>query len=344
MIHSISLDNFRGIKKGELTLSPLTIILGANNSGKTTILEALFLAPNPFRQVPYLVPKTGGLAAGIVHSLHQTLDSSGYTFLFNNYISNKAEIKCYLNEFKYKLQFTKKDSHIYVTTNKQIKDRFMRDGEDIGKYFGLLGVSTNSFEGFYKDLLIENTFLMNSNLINAGYNYIRQNWASIINLGIGKKIAEDSSTFSYDKYKDITIEPFLGGKYSIYAYLEDGRRIRLGDLGEGVQNFITARLLYEVEKAKVLLWDDVGAHFNPRMILRISEWFSDLLDDGRQIVLTTHSIEATRMIASLNEDKAKIYLTSLKDGILEKKELTLKELEELYEAGIDVRTAEPFLL
>ncbi|MBO3798495.1 MAG: hypothetical protein JTT13_06480 [Candidatus Brockarchaeota archaeon] len=37
------------MRRGEARLEPFMIILGGNNSGKTTILEALFLAPNPFR-------------------------------------------------------------------------------------------------------------------------------------------------------------------------------------------------------------------------------------------------------------------------------------------------------
>jgi len=46
---------FPGNKGRELELAPLTILLGGNNSGKSTILEALFLAPNPFRSVPYVI-------------------------------------------------------------------------------------------------------------------------------------------------------------------------------------------------------------------------------------------------------------------------------------------------
>ncbi|MEM3079385.1 MAG: AAA family ATPase [Thermoproteota archaeon] len=49
MIRRLRLWNFRGVRRGEARLEPFMIILGGNNSGKTTILEALFLAPNPFR-------------------------------------------------------------------------------------------------------------------------------------------------------------------------------------------------------------------------------------------------------------------------------------------------------
>ncbi|MFX1521241.1 MAG: AAA family ATPase, partial [Promethearchaeota archaeon] len=302
-----------------------------------------FLAPNPFRKVPFGPERS---AAEIVHSFHETLDSKGYIFLFYDYISKESRIRCSVNGMMLTVDFIKKDPSIYVKTNRDIPERYTHPLNDkIGsKYFGRLGTSKNSPSSGYLEPLMDNSFFMSSNLINAGYQYLRKNWASIANLKIGKKIAETCSIFSHDEYIDIIIEPFLGQSLSLYAYCKDGKRIRLGDLGEGVQNFIVARMLYEVENSKLLLWDDIEAHLNPRMILYISEWFSDLLQDGRQIILTTHSIEATRMIASLNEDKAKIYLISLKDGILETKELTLKEFEEIYDDGIDGRTAEPFLL
>jgi len=42
-------------------------------------------------------------------------------------------------------------------------------------------------------------------------------------------------------------------------------------------------------------------------------------------------------------EEAKIQLTSLEDGILKARELTLREVEELQEAGMDVRMAETLL-
>ncbi|MCU4139656.1 MAG: ATPase/GTPase [Methanophagales archaeon] len=49
----LSIRNFRGIKKGEIDFKDLNILIGGNNSGKTTVLESLFLVPNPLRYVPY---------------------------------------------------------------------------------------------------------------------------------------------------------------------------------------------------------------------------------------------------------------------------------------------------
>ncbi len=45
------------------------------------------------------------------------------------------------------------------------------------------------------------------------------------------------------------LEPFLGGNLSIFGFLEDGSRVRLGDIGSGAQIYIISRMLYEL-KAK----------------------------------------------------------------------------------------------
>jgi predicted ATPase len=45
MIQSISINGLRGIAKGEIKeLAPLTVLVGPNSSGKSTILDALFIA------------------------------------------------------------------------------------------------------------------------------------------------------------------------------------------------------------------------------------------------------------------------------------------------------------
>jgi len=340
MIRKLKLENFKGIKNGEIRLAPLTILLGANNSGKTTILEALFLAPNPFREVPYGVHRT---AVEIVHFMHKTLDSEGFAFLFNKYATKDAKIECRIDGDEYLLQFIRDDSYIYVSTNKEIGSEVNIRGRAI-RCIGELRVETSSLTYGYGEALIGDTLLLSPSLIKLGYEYLKGNWASIVNLGICKKIAEEASAFSNEKYADLTIEPFFGEKLSIYAYVKDGFRIRLGDLGEGIQSYVIARVLYEIVEPEVLLWDDVEAHFNPKMLLRVSQWLSDIVDSGRQVILATHSLEAARIVAGMAEEEAKIYLTSLNDGIFKAKELTLEEVEELLKAGIDVRVAETLLL
>ncbi|RZN37907.1 MAG: DUF2813 domain-containing protein [Methanophagales archaeon ANME-1-THS] len=348
MITELRVKNFRGIKEGEIELAPLTILLGGNNSGKSTILEALFLAPNPLRKVPYVCgPKNN--AVEVIHEMHRTLSSLGYIFLLYNYTAKQAEIGCKVDSNDYLLQFiTLPGPWILVTTNKEVgvgASVVIDNKKVLVHRLGHILASSQDQITDLEEKIIENTLLISSKLVQMAYKYLEENWASIINLGIGKKVAKDVSGLIYDKYENLTIEPFLGrGQLAIYGFLEDGRRIRLGDLGEGVQSYIIAKILYELENPKVLLWDDIEAHFNPRMLLSIAEWFYDILEKGDQVIVTTHSLEAARTIAGVNEEKAAIYLTSLENGTLKTRRLTLKDIEEYLEAGIDVRVAEPILL
>ena len=61
-------------------------------------------------------------------------------------------------------------------------------------------------------------------------------------------------------------------------------------------------------------------------------------------MISTHSLEAARMIAVVNEEHVKIHLTHLKDGQLKLRVLTFREVEELAKAGVDVRVGEQLLI
>ncbi len=43
MIQSFSIENFKSFRKATLPLSPLTLLIGANASGKSNAIEALQL-------------------------------------------------------------------------------------------------------------------------------------------------------------------------------------------------------------------------------------------------------------------------------------------------------------
>ncbi|BDC17455.1 AAA family ATPase [Acidianus sp. HS-5] len=48
----IEIKNFRGIKYGKLDLDRVNVIIGANNAGKTTILDAIYLLSDPEQKPP----------------------------------------------------------------------------------------------------------------------------------------------------------------------------------------------------------------------------------------------------------------------------------------------------
>jgi len=345
MVKQLKMKNFRGVKNGEIELGDLTILIGSNNSAKTTILEALFLLPNPLRYVPYYDQRGDFTAALLIHEMHKTLDSQGYGFLLNKYIADEAEIEGDNNYLK----FVKNDYSIFMSTksNSNFKTSSITIQKGEIDYFGKLEQSNEGSELTTPEnrnkLITPDSLLISSEFTKFAYSYIHRNWGNIMNLGIMKEVAKDISRLVNEKYINITIEPFMGGRLSIFGFLEDGSRIRLGDLGYGVQIYLISRVLYELKKPKILLWDDFEAHLNPRMLIRIGEWFSELIENGVQIVVSTHSLEAVKILSEFNRN-AVIYLTSLDDGILEKRKLSIEEIDNLLSAGIDVRLADSMLL
>jgi AAA15 family ATPase/GTPase len=53
LISSISISNFRGIRSGRIDgLTGINVLMGANGAGKSTVLEAIYLAASsPFKYV-----------------------------------------------------------------------------------------------------------------------------------------------------------------------------------------------------------------------------------------------------------------------------------------------------
>ena len=122
MIEYLNIKNHKALKHANIIdLGKINIICGKNNSGKTTILEALYLMPNPIRDVSYTIRDQK--AVQILHYLHRTLNSEGYAFLFYNYISDFIELKTIYNGGKsHSLKFFKKDDEVILNSDLSTKN------------------------------------------------------------------------------------------------------------------------------------------------------------------------------------------------------------------------------
>ncbi len=107
------------------------------------------------------------------------------------------------------------------------------------------------------------TALLNSNALREAYPYFKDRWIELGNSDSLLSVAAEISELSHEKYANFTMEPFLGNIVTMYALTKDGKRVRVSDLGEGIQIYVSARLLYELLQPKVLLWDDFESHLIP---------------------------------------------------------------------------------
>ena len=337
MIKKIALRNFRGIAKGEIDLEPLTILVGPNNSGKTTILEALLLAHGT-RSI--FDPYPGPSVLEILSEIHSTLDSKGLDHLIFTYgaQTDKAGILYQLeNGRKFAwainiigsrllLRFSQIDENITF-------DNLINDTSISGSPRVEITRFTSGFT-YTPQKLLANLLIYRYELINEYQKFLYTAWIDLVNKGISSKTAEWLSTVTEEKYTDLVAEPF-GGKPSLSLYRSDKRRVRLGDVGDGIKILTLIRMAFDLLNPDILLWDDIESHMNPRTLSLLAMWIADITEKGKQAILTTHSLEATRTLASIAE-KATIIRLDLQNGQLNTKKYSIEDIEKLKDIGIDL--------
>ncbi len=346
VVRAVWLRGFRGVREGRLGLAPLTILVGPNNSGKTTLLEALLLA-HGFGEQPYThapdVPR-------VLSFLHRTLGSEGLDHLLYRYggAMNGADLAYFRDGDAFLLRI-RLDAHsnslafrLYGGSPDGVRAcweggldpddaglRF-RGGAERARFASPGG--GGALPGFMRVLFLS------SKLVDGGFRFLRTRWIDFVGRGLTGRVAEWVSGVAGESYVDLTLEPFGGGREALYFYRSDRVRVRAGDVGDGVQMLALARLLYEYMDPEVLLWDDVESHMNPRALALMAGWIADIIEGGRQVVVTTHSLEAVRVIGGLApEGKARIVGLRLVEGRLEAREMGLRDVEEMVQLGLDVR-------
>ena len=354
MIYELALEGFRGIKKGRLELFPMTVLLGANNSGKTTVLEALYLLypPSPLCLSSYAAEPPGALSiVEVIHTYHKTLDSRGYRFLLHDY-DGEAVIACRLSETLRGLVLRAEES--WVKTHSPVE-------RSVGGYPNLEAFMSElrsmNLGGIYlrdsgtigmRDRRPPKCLFVKLHLADLAMCYVKRKWGLIRGRGLTGKIARKISKLVNEDYDDLTLEPHIGGGLSLNLILRETKvGIRLSDMGDGMRMLALAMLLWELSKADLLLWDDVEAFMSPSSLIYLSQWMSSLVERGAQVIVATHSREAAKLLAGAAEEaghEARVVLLALRDGVLKHRVLTVEEVEELEEAGVDVRMAEGFLL
>jgi len=334
IIRGLKLRYFRGVVRGYVELAPLTVLVGPNNSGKTTVLEALLLA-HGFRDV------AGLSVLSILSAIHKTLESVGVDHLVYGYGAKaRRAVATYIVDSQVKsiaVDVSREMLRFYYVEGLDADELIeVSELERIGKMIAQATRFTLSQWSIHDSTrLIANTLLLRDNLIREYQSFIYKNWVDFVNSGITGEVAQWVSRVVGEDYLDVTAEP-VGGQQTLLLYKSDRTRVRLSDVGDGVQVLVVARMLVDYLKPEVILWDDVESHMNPRALQLLASWLSDLVELGRQVVVSTHSIEAARLILKL-APKAILVRLELKSGTLGAKSLTVEELEKLEELGVDVR-------
>lgn len=316
LIKELNIKEFRGIKNcsENIKLSKFTLLIGRNNSGKSSILEALSLLPSPNSSI---IPFKNYTRLSLLDKLHYSRTSLIYGY------AGKAHISYWLDK--------NKTWHIEVLDNGKSRAYYIKDGkekypgrEDIAKYFGVNQETLDSISFFipnHTELLdsLQKIDEKTKNVMVKEKAHIRA--TKLINECID------------DKYTEILL---LEGPLRARKELVDNYYyIYLKDLGDGIEKAIITILWIETLKPKILLWDDFEATMHPSLIKHMLKYLSK---KDMQIVLSTHSIDVLYELLELKlKDTIILQLYKDKNDALHYQTINMDELQDIMDANIDPR-------
>ncbi|MHA1284424.1 MAG: AAA family ATPase [Promethearchaeota archaeon] len=316
-VKELHIKEFRGIKncKARIQFSNFNLLIGRNNAGKSTILEALSLLPHPYIEIPVL----GGSKINFLYNMYGT-NSLKYLY------AGESELNYLLNNSK-ELIFK-------IGQNNNIEVFFKKNG-NLKKIF-----NDPSSNEFINNINLERDKLSNSVIflpfLSIELNYlevsIRKYKELIIKKGLHIKLAKFLNQSVNDEYSEIVfLEPISLRR----VYKDNFAYIKLKDLGSGAEKLIKIMAFLEIISPKLVIFDDFEVGMHPSMLRLFIKW---LATKDWQVVASTHSLDVLYYVADIKpRDTTIIKVKKDNEDLLISENLSLDDLEDILAANIDPR-------
>jgi len=322
-IEEITIKEFRGINatKEPIKLSKFNVLIGKNNSGKSSIPESMYLFPLPFRAYP--IPLLGKSKLEFISRLHS--DSSALIYGYSG--RSEITLKVKNNRITYRLQPSGEVKTLIdgteLSTRKYIDE--IIDILEINKGDPISELNTYT-------LFIPN----DTSFIKELSDSIKRDWNLVMKSGANVRIVKELiSKVVHDTYTEVFLG--IGNTLMLRKELPNDRIfwIKVPDIGDGVEKVLISTLSIEITEPKIILWDDIEASVHPGLIEILINWLSKR---DSQIILSTHSIDVLDAISKVEPRDAAILVTKMdKNDYLEVKKLNLDELSDAIESNVDIR-------
>ena len=349
-IQKIEIKQYRGLKNMTLEkLSRINVLVGENNSGKTSILEAIELMSKPFSSV--WIFTVASQRRGLIDG-SQIGEVLKWIFPQENNEHKPIELDLYGDNKKTSitLVFTEQE-FVDFDLLKNSKGHFLNE-----ENFATIAEQTIKVkvDGKEKDLEFKGQFpkgdksdiLYKSAYISstAGHhrNISAERVGEIILTQQKDKLIEMLQQFDCD-ITGIEIVPIgkndpLSDSNQIYLQKNNQELMPLSSFGEGLQKVTLIASVLLNRQGSVLLLDEAEVAIHTKMIPTFFEWLSKLAEQNNVTVfMTTHSLEAVDGVLYANKES----LENLSFYRLEKNKVKRFSGERMYsiryDFGMEVR-------
>jgi len=305
-VRSLDITEFRGIKNciKPLIFSNFTILIGKNNAGKSSVLEALSLLPDP--GVEDYITRESKIRN--LESLHQ----GSVKDLFYLY-AGSSNLEYGIDSSTAIIEITDRKQHISWKSPNASINRIVASNRDKKSELVLF-------------------FPFNTSIIRDIEHRMKTLKELIMKKGYHIELANFLNKCVNDVYSELVfLEPISLRK----IYPDNKVYLKLKDLGTGAERLIKIMALLEVLDPRLIIIDDFEAGFHPTMVKLFLKW---LKKKKFQTIISTHSIDVLYHLADIKpSDTTIIQLNKSNEDILSYEVLTLEELEDILDANTDPR-------
>lgn len=367
----IEIDGFRGLRSLNLEgLGCINVLVGNNNSGKTSVLEAISILcqpQNPSEWISMIRRRDfGRLDETIIQSLrwcftqatladYETFIKAGCKFKCDgNFPLRKLSVK--YSEFmkERRVERFDDDSTDNDSTNELVRgselaysgEYLQQNSTELALISKRLKISEDSpsFIFSYNRKRLDYINISSEMLTPYSYQLNRTQLKSQSNqLFNDNAVSELLKDFDQD-VEAIRIGSFSGNKPAIYIKHHKLGEVPLSVFGDGMRrSVLLTTTLLSLKKGGVLLLDEIEAGIHVSALEKVFNWLVKAAKNiGVQIFITTHSLEALDAIISANSEQNEndivVYQLSQKEEKTHSKRFAGDLLHSLrFDSGLDVR-------
>jgi energy-coupling factor transporter ATP-binding protein EcfA2 len=356
MYDLLEISNFRCFKELSMELKPITLIAGKNNTGKSSILEALFLY-HDYANPDVFIKLVGFRGVKQIEVSPRSL----WEPLFRNMIATEPMILRKNGDSALRIEKNKGfalsnsgqntlDGKIDVNSaNYALACVFLKDGKD---FFGDYLISSENLNKAVILLAHANTTLLpNDEYIQYFGPHIRLGDNQVVDLfgqvelaqhGTAKKKLLDVLSILGESIVDVTTIS-AGGLVQLYFTNKQGVKMPIQTVGDGIGKLLHIALIMLTKPGSILLLDEVENGLHYTLHGKFWEMIASLaIQEKCQIVATTHSYECISgalegiKATGLEEEFAYVRLDKVNETVVPKT-YTSDMLERALEKDWEVR-------
>ena len=351
MLSSLEIKSFKGIKEGTISnLAQVNVLVGRNNSGKSTVLDALLLMRCAFAVIGHTgnngleqivkrkINREGSLNLRELHYMLDTNQRASLVAGFPDGTTVSEDWNTYLQQLELDIEVdgrSQKWKHnISVGPGLILENSLTRDH----------GLFMAEKIGSEKAKLIANGYQIEPNSIR--FPFLETIWEKIIIDRRDRKLREIAN-----EIYQIEIEGFdqsqFGGYNRLVAKLPD-RSVAIDWMGDGLRYALNILALGMLLEGTILMVEEPETHQHPESLKKLTQTLFELAKrQNLQLFLTTHSWELMTYALEAAEQKEvglTMHHVRLNDkGEFDSRAIPSPDAKLLMDIGHDIRLHDKYL-